>query len=128
MSPELVAALMLTLTALAFTVGQLIERGKRLKELQTLLAQTHLEKRAFENQLLVRQGSPPIFSEGGIVNLEHIPSDVSANQILRPPFAQAELDWENEEQKPLNAVQTLGAFVPELSEEEKAAMLTKYQN
>lgn len=113
--------------ACAYCVGLLKERSSRITELHTLLAQTHLEKRAFENQLLVKQGSPPIFKENGVIALEHVPDDVPLMQILKPPFAQAELDWEEEEKESISVDKAFKTFVPPLTEEQKADIAQRYK-
>lgn len=127
---QLVSALMLAVACLAtYLAGRLFERDKRLTELQTLLAQVHLEKRAYINQLLVNKGQTPIFGEKGqIIALEHVPDNTSVTQILRPPFAQAEADWEAEEEAEKQSLAAhFGARVPPLSEEDKQRMRQSYQ-
>lgn len=104
-----VVLLCLVTAACAYVLGRLSELTKRLKETQTLLAHTHLEMRAYQNQLLVRQGSPPIFKENGAINLSRVPDETPIMQIMRPPFAQAELDWEDEENE---KKVTLKSFLP----------------
>jgi hypothetical protein len=119
----LVSALVIAVAAFAYIAGRLLERGKTVTRLESLLDTERRESRAYLNQLLTKTGQA-IFDEKGepVINR---PPDNSPAVSLRPPFAQAELDWEAEEEakKPITASQV---FVPPLTNEEKQRMQKEY--
>lgn len=125
-----VALLLPTAALAAYLAGRLSERNARLTELQVSFAETRREKRALENHLLTRQGMSPIYKEDGTVAVEHLVfPDNPVMQILKPPFAAAEEQWEREEQESKTfTAQSVGAIVPPLSDEDKEAMRRRHTN
>lgn len=117
---NLVVLFVLQTAVLFFLAGRLSERTKRLRETQTLLADYQLETRAYQNQLLSKQGSPPIFAEDGSIRVQPTPMpDGNPDiQIMKPPFAAANDEWDREEEKTKLTMQSLFT-VPPLSESEK---------
>lgn len=127
MSLELVAALV-SLGAGSYIAGLLKGAYARIKERDAVIDSQAKELKAYQNKLAEKQGLTPIFDETGAIVISQ-PPDNSPFQILRPPYQQAEIEWEAEEQanKPPTVAQTFGAFVPELTDEQKAAMSEKYK-
>ncbi len=123
----LVAALFVTAAYAFYTAGRLLERTKRLKDRDEALAKLESASRAYQNKIVERRGYSPLFDETGVI-LTPVPVDSSPPQILRPPFAQAEINWEEEEEneKPLTAAEVFKPYVPELTDAQKAEMRAMY--
>lgn len=126
----LVVALLLVTAVSAFIAGRLIECGKRLVETQGWLAESRLETKAYQNQSFAKQGMPPLFASDGTVKFDDSIDNTPVSQILRPPFAQAELDWENEEELPITSNQALRSFtyITPLTDEQKSEMMKEVHN
>lgn len=93
----LVATIALLAGASGYLLGTLREREIRLTDAQAGLTAREEAIKAYQNRLLERQGVAPIFNEGGEIVLDGEKLPFKAH-ILRPPFAQAEYDWEEEDE------------------------------
>lgn len=126
---QLVSALMLAVACLAtYLAGRLLERDVRIKEKDGLISELSLTVKAYQNRAVESTGDAPIFNEQGIVlSKPAIVNDNTPVQFIRPPFAQAEADWEAEEEvKQRSLAANFGIQVPPLSEEAKERIKQTY--
>lgn len=123
-----VSVLCPAVAGLAYVAGRLFERNVRIKEKDALINELSLTLKAYQNRAVENTGDAPIFSEQGIVlSKPAIVSDNAPVQFIRPPFAQAESDWEDEEEaKKQSLAANFGIQVPPLSNEEKERIKQTY--
>ena len=122
-----IVALLCFAAGSAYLLGRLFERDKRVAEKDAQITILKQSNQAYQNQLLTRQGSPPIFESDGTIRIEQVVSDSPLIGIMRPPFAQAELDWDDEEQEIQRSV-AANPLVPALTDKQKAEILRVYDN
>jgi hypothetical protein len=125
----MLAILSLSLVLGAYFYGKLQGLVASDKAKSSEITGLKLENAALLNRLTLKEGSAPIFDEKG--NIVITPPGYTSNPvmtILRPPFAQAEHDWEQEEiENRPPAMSDLGSvFVSDLSEAEKERLRNTY--
>lgn len=113
---------------LAASLSLLYQFKVRLADANTSLAELKAVNRGLTNRLLAREGVSPVFTEDG-VQIDRVP-DNAPFAVMKPPFAAAQDRWEREDQErhPMTLAQATGAVVPDLTDEQRAAMLGRYSN
>lgn len=119
---------LLIIAIYSFLIGRFIELSKTTNRISDSIRRLESERRALTNRLFAREGVSPIEydADGSALPQADTGSD-SPNQILRPPFAQAELDWEAEDEtiRPLSMRDITEPSIPPLTERQKQELTNR---
>jgi hypothetical protein len=124
MLESLAVAVLLLASGLAYTAGRMRELRQRIGEKDKLIETQTAGLQALTNRLTIKSGVQPVYDELGNVAIAlSQPSGNPVMQILKPPIAAAEEQWEREEEEARQAF-ALSSLVPPLTEADKQRMRT----
>jgi hypothetical protein len=112
--------------ALGYLIGQLRERVALIADKDKRIDKLETANAALLNRLTIREGATPVFDEKGNVVITPLLNDNPVVFHIKPPFAQAEAEWEQEELD--NRPPAMSDFTKPLSEAEKERLRNTYAN